>query len=129
MFEKLIIPNAQSALVGRNDPLATAATHYVNNAALKPPFDSRYQTVQFGMGCFWGVEKMFWPVTGVNVTAVGYAGGVTPNPSYEEVCSGKTGQNEVVLVVFDPQVINFEQLLKIFFNDGFHQNPYCTLFL
>ena len=102
-------------LPGRPEPLPTATHHCVNGHALKPPFPESIETVFLGLGCFWGAERKFWQIdAGIWVTAVGYAGGSTPNPTYEEVCSSFTGHNEVVLVAFDPRVIPFEQLLKIF---------------
>ncbi|MEM1306655.1 MAG: peptide-methionine (S)-S-oxide reductase MsrA [Pseudomonadota bacterium] len=109
------LPTAETALKGRPDPIATADTHAVLGTPLKPPFPDGCETVLVGMGCFWGAERMFWELgTGVHTTAVGYAGGLTPNPTYEEVCSGRTGHNEVVLVAFDPQQMPFETLLKTF---------------
>ena len=102
------------ALGGRPTPLPTAETHFVKDAPLKGPFPDGTKTAVFGMGCFWGVERMFWKLDGVYTTAVGYAGGYTPNPTYQEVCTGQTGHNEVVLVVYDPQRISYEALLKTF---------------
>jgi len=110
----LSIPTAEAALPGRPDPLPTAETHFVNGAALKGPYPQGAETALFGLGCFWGAERKFWQIPGVVVTAVGYAGGHTPNPTYEEVCSGQTGHTEAVLVVFDPQKVSFETLLKTF---------------
>ena len=104
-----------TALKGRAEPIATATNHYLNGRALKGPYPKGFETAMFGLGCFWGAERMFWQrVEGAWVTAVGYAGGFTPNPTYEEVCSGRTGHNEVVLVVFDPTKSSYEQLLKLF---------------
>jgi peptide-methionine (S)-S-oxide reductase len=94
--------------------------HFVKKVSLHPPFNPAWQQVQFGMGCFWGAERVFWQIPGVEVTAVGYAGGTALNPTYEQVCSGRTGHAEVVLVVFDPQVISFQQLLAVFWE---HHNP------
>lgn len=109
------IPSADRALPGRQDPIPTAPTHYVNDHPLKGPFPEGIQTAVFGMGCFWGVERKFWQLgAGIYVTAVGYAGGHTPNPTYDEVCSGLTGHNEVVLVAYDPKLISYEALLKVF---------------
>ncbi len=113
-LKKLMLADADTALPGRDKPIATAATHYVNGASLHPPFKDGLQQVQFGMGCFWGAEKLFWELDGVVVTAVGYAGGITLNPTYEEVCGGQTAHTEVVLVVFDPAVVSFDKLLKVF---------------
>ena len=112
--KKLQIVSADEALPGRREPIGTADTHFVNGADLQPPYPVGSELAQFGMGCFWGVERLFWKLPGVWVTAVGYAGGMTPNPTYEEVCSGMTGQNEVVLVVYDPAAISYEALLKTF---------------
>jgi peptide-methionine (S)-S-oxide reductase len=110
----MTIPDARAALPGRPDPIPTAETHFVNGRPLKGPFPDGHQTALFGMGCFWGVERKFWSAPGVWVTAVGYAGGPTPNPTYREVCTGQTGHNEVVLVVFDPAKTSYEALLRIF---------------
>ncbi len=107
-------PTPDAALKGRAEPLPTAQSHFVNGHPLKGPYPAGARTAQFAMGCFWGVERMFWNVPGVWVTAVGYAGGITPNPTYEEVCSGRTGQNETVLVVFDPRQVGYADLLKVF---------------
>jgi peptide-methionine (S)-S-oxide reductase len=113
--KKLEMPSAASALPGRSTPIPTAATHHVNGHPLKGPYPAGAQTAIFGMGCFWGAERKFWELgDGVYVTAVGYAAGHTPNPTYEEVCSGGTGHNEVVLVVYEPDKISYEQLLKTF---------------
>jgi peptide-methionine (S)-S-oxide reductase len=108
------LPTADTALQGRPTAIPTAAVHFVNGHALKPPFPAGLQLAQFGMGCFWGVERLFWQLPGVWTTAVGYAGGLTPNPTYEEVCSGRTGHTEAVLVAFDPQVVSYDDLLKVF---------------
>ena len=112
--KKLDIPTADAALPGRSAAIPTAETHFVNGRPLKGPYPEGAQQVQFGMGCFWGVERMFWGLPGVWVTAAGYAAGYTPNPTYQEVCTGRTGHNEVVLVVFDPAKISFEALLQTF---------------
>ena len=115
LFRKsLEIPSAAEALPGRATPLATAERHFVSGRPLKGPYPAGTDTVVVGLGCFWGAERAFWSLDGVWVTAVGYAGGSTPNPTYEEVCSGRTGHNEVVLVVYDPAVMPFETLLKTF---------------
>jgi len=105
------------ALPGRADPIATAANHAVTGNPLKPPFPAGMETALFGMGCFWGAERKFWETEGVYTTAVGYAAGHTPNPTYREVCSGMTGHNEVVLVVYDPSVIGYEGILKVFWEN------------
>jgi peptide-methionine (S)-S-oxide reductase len=111
---KSAMPDPKSALPGRASPIHTAQTHYVSGAPLKGPYPQGSEIAMFGLGCFWGAEKAFWQLPGVLVTAVGYAGGYTPNPTYEEVCSGQTGHNEVVRVVFDPKRISYETLLKTF---------------
>ena len=112
--KSLDLPTAETALKGRPNPIPTARDHFVSGRTLKGPYPEGFQSAQFGMGCFWGVERKFWSLPGVWVTAVGYSGGVTPNPTYEEVCSGRTGQNESVLVVFDPKASSYEALLKAF---------------
>ena len=112
--KKLQIPPAQDALPGRSTPIPVAARHFVTGAPLKPPFPAGLEQAVFGLGCFWGAERKFWQAPGVVTTAVGYAAGHTPNPTYEEVCTGMTGHNEVVLVVFDPAKTSFDALLKIF---------------
>jgi len=116
MFKKsLEMPTAADALPGRATPIPTAEKHFVNGRPLKSPFPQGLETAIFGLGCFWGAERKFWELgDGVYVTAVGYAGGHTPNPTYQEVCTGRTGHNEVVLVVYDPKKIPYEQLLKTF---------------
>lgn len=108
------MPTAEQALTGRDTPIAVADKHFVNGNVLKPSFCDGLQQIIFGMGCFWGAERKFWQLDGVYTTAVGYAAGITPNPDYQEVCSGMTGHNEVVLVVYDPEKITTEQLLKTF---------------
>ena len=114
----LSMPSEAEALPGRSEPLATAKTHFVNGAALKGPYPQGFATAQFGLGCFWGAERKFWELgDGIHVTAVGYAAGHTPNPTYEEVCSGRTGHNEVVLVVYDPNKVSFDKLLKTFWEN------------
>jgi peptide-methionine (S)-S-oxide reductase len=110
----LEMPTKESALPGREQPIRTAERHFVNGRPLKGPYPEGAQMAQFAMGCFWGVERMYWGVPGVWVTAVGYAGGITPNPTYEEVCGGRTGQTETVLVVFEPKAVTYEDLLKVF---------------
>ena len=110
----LILPTAEQALPGRDAPIPTSNSHYVNGQPIKPPFDEGLRWVIVGMGCFWGAERRFWQQSGVITTAVGYAGGITPNPTYEEACSGRTGHSEVVLAVFDPQQTTFEKLLAVF---------------
>ena len=109
------LPQAQDALPGRAAPMATAETHFVNHNPLNGPYPPGIETAVFGLGCFWGAERVFWRLgPGIYTTAVGYAGGLTPNPTYEETCTGRTGHNEVVLVAFDPKVIAYETLLKTF---------------
>ena len=114
LTEKLALPTAEQALPGRSTPLPVPARHYVNGNALQGPFPEGLQQAVFALGCFWGAERRFWQQPGVWSTAVGYAGGLTPNPTYEEVCSGLTGHTEVVLVVFDPQLTSYQALLKVF---------------
>jgi len=109
---RMVAPD--QALPGRAHPIPTAETHFVTGRPLTADVPEGMQVAMFGMGCFWGVERMFWSLDGVWLTMVGYAGGFTPNPTYEEVCTGKTGHNEVVRVVFDPDVISYEALLKVF---------------
>jgi len=108
------MPDAAEALPGRDTPIEVPERHTVLGTPLVPPFPAGIETVQLGLGCFWGAERIFWRLPGVYTTAVGYAGGYTPNPSYREVCSGRTGHTEVVLVAYDPKVISFEQILKAF---------------
>src|SRR5689334_16985410 len=113
--KKVEMPTAAEALPGRPDPIPTAANHYVLKRPLKGPYPAGFETAIFGLGCFWGAERAFWKLgDGIYTTAVGYAGGLTPNATYEEVCSGRTGHNEVVLVVYDPAKISYEKLLKTF---------------
>jgi len=111
---KTLMPSPEQALPGREMEMPVSARHVVLGTSIKPPFPANMRQALFGLGCFWGAERRFWQQTGVFTTAVGYAGGYTPNPTYEEVCSGLTGHNEVVLVVFDPGQISYEQLLKVF---------------
>ena len=108
------MPKPGQALPGRPEAIATADRHFVNGEPLKGPFPAGLGQAVFGLGCFWGAERKFWSIPGVHVTAVGYSAGVTPNPTYKEVCSGATGQNEVVLVVYDPKRVSYDQLLKVF---------------
>jgi peptide-methionine (S)-S-oxide reductase len=113
----LELPSASTALPGRAAPIPTADVHFINGHALKGPYPEGLETAIFAMGCFWGVERVFWKVPGVYVTAAGYAAGITPNPTYEEVCTGRTGHTEVVLVVFDPKIVTYEALLKTFWEN------------
>ena len=108
------LPNTETALPGRTKSMPVPDAHFVNGHRISPPFPSGLETAVFGLGCFWGAERMFWTVNGVYSTAVGYAGGITPNPTYREVCSGGTGHTEVVLVVFDPAVVGFGEILRVF---------------
>jgi peptide-methionine (S)-S-oxide reductase len=112
--KKAVMPSPEEALPGRLEPIPTAATHFVNGRPLKPPFPDGLKEIVFGLGCFWGAERKFWETPGVWVTAVGYAGGLTPNPTYEEVCSGLTGHTEVVRVIYDPAKTSLAALLKVF---------------
>ena len=111
---KLEMPSAEEALRGRATRMKVPATHFVNGNRLEPPYPAGLKTAMFGLGCFWGAEKLFWNLPGVYSTAVGYAGGLTPNPTYEEVCTGRTGHNEVVRVVYDPAETSYEDLLRAF---------------
>jgi peptide-methionine (S)-S-oxide reductase len=109
------MPSAAEALPGRPTPIPTATRHFINQHALQGPYPEGLETAMFGMGCFWGAERKFWELgEGIYITAVGYAGGHTPNPTYQEVCTGRTGHNEVVLVVFDPGKVSYDRLLKTF---------------
>jgi peptide-methionine (S)-S-oxide reductase len=112
--KKLGLPAREQALPGRAERMPVPTAHYVNDHPLAPPFPDGLELAMFGLGCFWGAEKQFWKVPGVFSTAVGYAGGFTPNPTYEEVCTGMTGHNEVVRVVFDPTVVSYADLLRVF---------------
>lgn len=112
--KKLNLPTPEEALPGRSTPIAVPNRHFVNGNPLKPPYPDGLELALFGLGCFWGAERKFWQQPGVFSTAVGYAAGYTPNPTYNEVCSGMTGHNEVVRVVFDPKVVSYETLLKVF---------------
>ena len=112
--KKIVMPAPGEALPGRGEPVPVPETHFVNGNPLQPPFPEGLEQALFGLGCFWGAERQFWQTAGVYTTAAGYAGGYTANPTYQEVCTGLTGHAEVVLVVFDPGVVSFEQLLKVF---------------
>ena len=112
--KKLEMPRRDEALPGRPRKMPVPDRHFVKDAPLEGPFPSGLETAIFGLGCFWGAERKFWQVPGVHTTAVGYAAGFTPNPTYEEVCTGQTGHNEVVLVVFDPTLVSYAELLKVF---------------
>jgi len=114
MFTKTRMPAKDDALPGRQERMPVPETHFVNGARLQPPFPDGLEQAIFGLGCFWGAERKFWQLPGVYATAVGYAGGPTPNPTYQELCTGMTGHNEVVLVVFDPRKVSYEALLKTF---------------
>lgn len=114
MLHKQTLPSAAQALPGRDEAMPVTNRHFVNGHPIQPPFPPGLQTAVFGMGCFWGAERRFWQLEGVYSTAVGYAAGLTPNPTYQEVCSGMTGHNEVVLVVFDPSRISYPRLLQEF---------------
>jgi peptide-methionine (S)-S-oxide reductase len=111
---KATMPGRSEALPGRAEPMPVASRHFVNGNPLQPPYPAGTEVALFGLGCFWGAERRFWQQPGVYVTAVGYAAGFTPNPTYEEVCSGHTGHSEVVRVVFDPALVSYEDLLKVF---------------
>ncbi len=115
--KKLTVPSPQEALPGRTEAMPVPGQHYVNGSPLQPPYPNGMEVAMFGMGCFWGAERKFWQLDGVFTTAVGYAAGHTPNPTYQEVCSGMTGHNEVVLVVFDPTKVSYEMLLKTFWEN------------
>lgn len=112
--QKVTMPTPESALKGRNMPMPISQIHFVSGNPIAPPFPPAFQQAMFGLGCFWGAERKFWQQEGIFSTAVGYAGGYTPNPTYEELCTGMTGHAEVVLVVFDPQIISYQQLLTLF---------------
>jgi peptide-methionine (S)-S-oxide reductase len=118
MRKTTVLPGAAEALPGRAQSIPTASIHFVNGHPLKPPYPNGLEQAVFGLGCFWGAERKFWELgEGVYTTAVGYAGGHTPNPTYEEVCSGRTGHTEAVLVVFDPKKVTYERLLKAFWEN------------
>lgn len=112
--KKLTLPTLDQALPGRSESMPVPEKHFVNGHPLKAPFPAGMELAMFGLGCFWGAERKFWQQEGVYTTAVGYAAGVTPNPTYQEVCTGMTGHNEVVFVAYDPNVVSYEQLLKVF---------------
>ncbi|MCX7303928.1 MAG: peptide-methionine (S)-S-oxide reductase MsrA [Hyphomicrobiales bacterium] len=114
LTKKVRMPQPDQALPGRDRPIVTASHHFVSKRPLKGPYPDGLETAFFGLGCFWGAERLFWQTQGVWVTAVGYAGGITPNPTYPETCTGLTGHAEVVLVVFDPKIVSYADLLKIF---------------
>jgi peptide-methionine (S)-S-oxide reductase len=116
-FEKPTMPTRDSALPGRAEKMPVVAKHFVLGTAMEPPFPAGMKLALFGMGCFWGVERKFWQTERVYSTHVGYAGGYTPNPTYREVCTGRTGHNEVARVVFDPKVITYEELLRVFWEN------------
>ena len=112
--KRLELPTPETALPGRSTPIARLGPHAVTGRSIEPPFPDGMQTAVVGMGCFWGAERLFWRTDGVWTTAVGYAGGITPNPTYEETCSGRTGHTEAVLVVFDPDAVSYDSILKVF---------------
>ena len=114
---KTELPTADSALEGRDTAIVTPSPHFVNGHPIAPPFPDGIETVYFGMGCFWGAERIFWQLPGVYSTSVGYGGGFTPNPTYEEVCSGRTGHTELVMVAYDPSEITFERLAQAFWEE------------
>ncbi len=114
LFKSSTIPTAETALPGRSEAIPTAETHTVLGTPIKPPFPEGIETLYFGFGCFWGAERRMWNVDGVYATAVGYAGGHTPNPTYKEVCTGKTGHNEVVMVAYNPAKVSVHTLMKVF---------------
>ena len=117
MARSTLLPTPEQTLPGRANAVPTSATHFVNGNALKPPFPAGLEETVFGLGCFWGAERKFWQTPGVWSTSAGYAGGTTPNPTYEEVCSGLTGHTEVVRVIFDPKIVSYDALLKLFFEN------------
>jgi peptide-methionine (S)-S-oxide reductase len=115
--KKTVMPSSETALPGRPEAIPTAEVHFVNGQPLMEPYPEGLEVAYFGMGCFWGAERLFWKVPGVYVTAVGYAGGITPNPTYHETTTGLTGHAEIVKVVFDPAIVSYRQLLKLFFEE------------
>lgn len=126
MLNKQTLISIEDALPGRDQPMQIDDHHFVNKSNLKAPLTSHQQQILLGMGCFWGAERVFWQLDGVVSTSVGYAGGYTPNPTYEEVCTGKTGHTEVVRVVFDERVISLEKLLAVFFGKNTTQLRECV---
>lgn len=114
LFKKTVMPSAEQALPGRSQAISSGLNHAISGHPIHPPFPAQLQQAVFGMGCFWGAERKFWQQAGVFSTAVGYAGGFTPNPTYQEICTGLTGHAEVVLVVFDPAIVSYQDLLAIF---------------
>src|ERR1700677_1206565 len=115
LFNKTaVMPTRAQALSGRNEPIRVSGRHFVSGNQIVPPFPAGMELALFGLGCFWGAERKFWQTDGIYSTAVGYAGGLTPNPTYEEVCTGRTGHNEVVRVVFDPRETEYSELLRVF---------------
>ena len=114
---KLQMPSERETLPGRTERMPVPAKHFLSGAPLEPPFPAGLELAMFGMGCFWGAERKFWETPGVHSTAVGYAGGITPNPTYEELCSGRTGHAEVVRIVFDPEKVSYEDLLRVFWEN------------
>ncbi|WP_417671133.1 peptide-methionine (S)-S-oxide reductase MsrA [Roseibium sp.] len=117
LTKKFTLPSPEEALPGRSEPIVPDAPHYVSGRALQGPYPQGCKTVLLGMGCFWGAERLFWQLHGVWVTAVGYAGGFTPNPTYNETCTGRTGHTEAVLVVYDPEKLGLEELLRVFWEN------------
>lgn len=115
--KKTVMPSEQTALPGRPEAIPTSEIHFVNGHTIKGPYPQGLEVAYFGMGCFWGAERLFWKVPGVYVTAVGYAGGITPNPTYHETTTGLTGHAEIVKIVFDPKMVSYRQLLKLFFEE------------
>jgi len=115
--KKTVMPSEQTALPGRPEAIPTSEIHFVNGHTIRGPYPQGLEVAYFGMGCFWGAERLFWKVPGVYVTAVGYAGGITPNPTYHETTTGLTGHAEIVKIVFDPKIVSYRQLLKLFFEE------------
>ncbi|MBS1214174.1 MAG: methionine sulfoxide reductase, partial [Proteobacteria bacterium] len=115
-MKSILMPEPEQALPGRSSPMPVPDAHFVSGHPMAPPYPGGMETAMFGLGCFWGAERKFWQHQGVYLTAVGYAGGITPNPTYEEVCTGRTGHAEVVRVVFDPEVVSYGELLRMFWS-------------